>query len=154
MDLPFDASAAALALACVGALCLGVSKTGFPGLAIVNVLLIAELFGAKNSVGIILPLLIVCDLLVYPLFRKYANWGMVRPLLPVTFVAVVAASLLLDAIDDGAMRTRRLLLRGLRPGDVFDLQRLGRDPRVSRALLDGPVDDIASPAASSDSSFS
>lgn len=104
MDLPFDASAAALALACVGALCLGVSKTGFPGLAIVNVLLIAELFGAKNSVGIILPLLIVCDLLVYPLFRKYANWGMVRPLLPVTFVAVVAASLLLDAIDDGAAR--------------------------------------------------
>ena len=52
-----------------------------------------------------------------------------------------------DAIDDGAMRTRRLLLRGLRPGDVFDLQRLGRDPRVSRALLDGPVDDIASAAA-------
>ncbi len=104
MDLPFDASVPALGLACLGALCLGVSKTGFPGLALVNVLLIAELFGAKNSVGIILPLLIVCDLLVYPLFRKYANWRMVRPLLPVTFVAVVAASLLLDAIDDGVAR--------------------------------------------------
>ncbi|GGJ96292.1 GNAT family N-acetyltransferase [Luteimonas terricola] len=51
------------------------------------------------------------------------------------------------APDDGFLRTRRLVLRGLRPGDVFDLQRLGRDPRVARALLDAPVDDIASAGA-------
>lgn len=49
--------------------------------------------------------------------------------------------------DDEFLRTRRLVLRGLRPGDVFDLQRLGRDGRVARALLDAPVDDIASAAA-------
>lgn len=48
---------------------------------------------------------------------------------------------------DELLRTRRLVLRGLRPSDVFDLQRLGRDPRVARALLDAPVDDIASAAA-------
>lgn len=104
MELPFDASVPTLALACLGALCLGISKTGFPGLAIINVLLIAELFGAKNSVGIILPMLIVCDLLVYPLFRKYASWKMVWPLVPVTLVAVVGAWLLLDALDDQTAR--------------------------------------------------
>jgi len=49
--------------------------------------------------------------------------------------------------DDEFLRTRRMVLRVLRPGDVFDLQRLGRDPRVSAALLDAPVDDIASAAA-------
>lgn len=49
--------------------------------------------------------------------------------------------------DDVFLRTRRMVLRGLRPTDVFELQRLGRDPRVSRALLDAPVDDIASAAA-------
>lgn len=104
MELPFDASGPTLSLACLGALCLGVSKTGFPGLAIVNVLLIAELFGAKNSVGIILPMLIVCDLLVYPLFRKYASWKMVWPLVPVTLAAVVGAWLLLDALNDQTAR--------------------------------------------------
>lgn len=104
MDLPFDVSVAAIALACLGALCLGVSKTGFPGLAIINVLLVAELFGAKNSVGIILPLLIVCDLIVYPLFRRYASWKMVWPLLPVTLAAVVGASFLLGALDDETAR--------------------------------------------------
>ena len=104
MELPFDASGPSVALACLGALCLGFSKTGFPGLAIINVLIIAELFGAKNSVGIILPMLIVCDLLVYPLFRKYASWKMVWPLVPVTLGAVVGAWLLLDALDDQTAR--------------------------------------------------
>ncbi|MBT7537236.1 MAG: hypothetical protein HN610_16870, partial [Verrucomicrobia bacterium] len=53
------------ALASLGAFSLGFSKTGFPGLALVNVLVMAELFGAKESVGLILPLLIVCDITVY-----------------------------------------------------------------------------------------
>ena len=104
MELPFDASGYTLALACLGALCLGISKTGFPGLAIINVLIVAELFGAKNSVGIILPMLIVCDLIVYPLFRKYASWKMVWPLVPVTLAAVVGAWLLLDALNEHTAR--------------------------------------------------
>jgi RimJ/RimL family protein N-acetyltransferase len=52
-----------------------------------------------------------------------------------------------EAPGDEFLRTRRMVLRGLRHGDVFDLQRLGRDPRVSRALLDAPVDDIKSACA-------
>ena len=84
MDLPYDATLQTFALAALGAFCLGISKTGFPGLAILNVLIVAELFGAKNSVGVILPMLIVCDLLVYPLFRKHASWKQVWPLVPVT----------------------------------------------------------------------
>lgn len=41
------------------------------------------------------------------------------------------------------LRSRRLRLRGLRYADIFDLQRLGRDARATRALLDAPVDSIA-----------
>jgi RimJ/RimL family protein N-acetyltransferase len=52
-----------------------------------------------------------------------------------------------SAPDDLFLETRRMQLRGLRHADVFDLQRLGRDARVSCALLDAPVDDIASAAA-------
>lgn len=49
--------------------------------------------------------------------------------------------------DDVFLRTRRMTLRHLRHGDVFDLQALGRNARVTQALLDAPVDDIASAAA-------
>ena len=89
-----------IAIAAFGALCLGFSKTGFPGLALVNVLIVAELFGAKQSVGIVLPMLVVCDLVVLPMFWKYATWKKVWPLVPVTFVSVVAATFLLDRFDD------------------------------------------------------
>ncbi|MFV1994292.1 MAG: sulfite exporter TauE/SafE family protein [Verrucomicrobiales bacterium] len=99
-----DISSAHYALALFGAFCLGFSKTGFPGLAIVNVLLIAELFGAKRSVGIILPLLVVCDLVVYPLFRRHASWRAVLPLIPPAMLGVVAGYFALDTIDDATAR--------------------------------------------------
>ncbi len=107
MDLPFDATWSTIAIALAGAFCLGIAKTGFPGFAIVNVLIVAELFGAKNSVGIILPLLIICDLIVYPLFRKYASWRQVWPLIPAIMIGVVIGYFLLKSIDD--LTARRLI---------------------------------------------
>ena len=52
-------------------------------------------------------MLIVCDLLVYPLFRKYASWKQVWPLVPVTLVTIVGAWLLLDSLDD--LTARRVI---------------------------------------------
>ncbi len=104
LDLYPGLTAPAYALALFGAFCLGFSKTGFPGLAMVNVLLIAELFGAKESVGIILPLLIVCDLIVYPLFRKYASWKPVWPLMIPAVIGVFIGWQLLDAISNHTAR--------------------------------------------------
>ncbi|MCB1076994.1 MAG: sulfite exporter TauE/SafE family protein [Verrucomicrobiae bacterium] len=95
-----DFSSGSIALALLGAFCLGVSKTGFPGLAIINVLIVAELFGARESVGIILPLLIVCDLVVFPMFRKFASWRQVLPLLVPTLIGLVGGFLLLGRIDN------------------------------------------------------
>jgi len=107
VTIPYDVTWLAIAIACLGAFSLGISKTGFPGLAIVNVLIIAEIFGAKNSVGIILPLLIVCDIVVLPLFWKHATWKMIWPLVPVTFAAIIGAWFLLDAIND--LTARRVI---------------------------------------------
>lgn len=93
----------ALAAACS----LGLSKAGFPGLSIINVFVIAELFGAKNSVGIILPLLIICDLVVYPVFRKYASWRQTVPLVLPVVVGVLIGWQLLGRIDE--LMARRML---------------------------------------------
>ena len=70
----------------------------------VNVLIMAELFGAKASVGIIVPLLVVCDLTVYPLFRRYSSWKELMPLLPPTFAGLIAGYFLLDHIDESTAR--------------------------------------------------
>ena len=95
-----DITTASWLLVMLGAFSLGFSKTGFPGLAMVNVLIMAEIFTAKISVGIIVPMLIACDLTVYPMFRRYSSWKEVLPLLPAVFVGLVAGYFLLDHIDE------------------------------------------------------
>ena len=72
-----------------GSFCLGVSKTGFPGLALVDVVIAAEVFGAKASIGIVLPMLILCDVIVYPLFRKHSSWKEMVPLFVTAFIGIV-----------------------------------------------------------------
>ena len=104
MDFFDDISVSTWLIALLGAFSLGFSKTGFPGLAMVNVLIMAELFGAKASVGIIVPLLVVCDLTVYPLFRRYSSWKELMPLLPPTFAGLIAGYFLLDHIDESTAR--------------------------------------------------
>lgn len=100
-------SSSSYALALLGAFALGFSKMGFPGLAMVNVLIMADLFGAKESVGIILPLLVLCDLIIFPIYRKHATWSQIGPLLLPSLAGIVLGWLLLDAISN--LQARRLL---------------------------------------------
>src|SRR5690606_22404822 len=99
-----DLPASTWSLALLGAFSLGVSKTGFPGLALINVVIMAELFGAKASVGMVLPLLIACDIIVYPLFRKHASWKQVLPLVFPAVCGVLAGWLMLGKFDDATAK--------------------------------------------------
>ena len=140
MNLLGDISTATWLFALFGAFSLGFSKTGFPGLAMVNVLILAELFGAKASVGMIVPMLIVCDLTVYPIFRRYSSWRELWPLLPSTFVGLAAGYFLLDYIAEPTARKRgalrgRVALRW--PGECWH-----RTRQVSRPAEGRPSDQL------------
>lgn len=130
MDLFGDISTATWLLTLFGAFSLGFSKTGFPGLAMVNVLILAELFGAKASVGMIVPMLVVCDLTVYPLFRRYSSWKELWPLLPSTFAGLIVGYFLLDYIAESTARQGIgaiiLLMLALQLGRMRLGQALGR----------------------------
>jgi hypothetical protein len=56
-------------LAVAGALGMGISKAGFPGMSLVHVIVFALVFGARNSTGIILPMLIAADVFAVRAFR-------------------------------------------------------------------------------------
>lgn len=86
-------------LVCLAALCVGLGKAGFSGLGLIPVFIMAELFG-KASVGVLLPMLIVADISVYPMFRRHASWRPVWPLLPPTLVGMVAGFFILRAMPD------------------------------------------------------
>ena len=68
-------------LALFAALCIGLSKSGFSGISMVSVVLLADLYGPKASVGLALPLLIAADLLAYPAFLRHGSWRPVGRLL-------------------------------------------------------------------------
>jgi uncharacterized protein len=74
----------------LGAFIVGVSKTGIPGLGILCVALFAVVYPTFNSVGIILPLLIVGDLLAVGLYRRHASWTHLWRLFPWTASGVIA----------------------------------------------------------------
>ena len=103
---------AALALAMLAAFCIGMSKAGFSGISLIAVFLMAELYGAVPSTGIMLPLLIAADLAVYPAFRKHGSWKPVWKLLPATLVGLAAGIWLLKVIlthDSSDQIARRVI---------------------------------------------
>lgn len=95
---------AALALALVAAFCIGVSKAGFGGVSMISVFLLADVYGAKVSTGLALPMLIVADLTVYPAFRAHGSWRPVWRLVPPTAAGLLAGWWLLGRIDDTVAR--------------------------------------------------
>ncbi|MGC6425918.1 MAG: sulfite exporter TauE/SafE family protein [Akkermansiaceae bacterium] len=83
----------------IAALCVGLGKAGFSGIGLIPVAIMAELFG-KQSVGVLLPLLIVADLSVYPLFRKHGSWVPVWKLLPPALVGLAIGYAALDILPE------------------------------------------------------
>jgi uncharacterized protein len=87
-------------LAVVGALMIGVSKTGVSGLGLLAVMVFAQFIPAKQATGITLPLLIVGDSVAVSSYRQHANWGFVVRLFPWAALGIVAGYFAIKHIDD------------------------------------------------------
>lgn len=64
------------------ALLIGFSKTGIQGAVVVSIPMMALAFGAKESTGVILPMLCFADLIAVAYYRRDADWRLVLKLLP------------------------------------------------------------------------
>jgi uncharacterized membrane protein YfcA len=67
----------------------GCSKTGIPGASILAVVLLANVTeDTRQSVGVLLPLLICADLFAIAFYRKHADWRLLGRLLPWTLLGL------------------------------------------------------------------
>ncbi len=89
-------------LAALAAFCIGFSKSGFQGSGLVTVLVMAQLFGARDSTGVVLPMLICGDVLSVMVFHQHARWPTIWRLLPPTIIGIVAGFALMHWLDDAA----------------------------------------------------
>ncbi|NOT43258.1 MAG: sulfite exporter TauE/SafE family protein [Acidobacteria bacterium] len=93
-----------LAVALFGALCVGTAKAGLSATATLNVVLMARVFGAKTSVGLVLPLLIAADMMGFWINRHGGSWRRVLPMAPPAMLGVIVGAQLLAVIDNGVAR--------------------------------------------------
>ena len=84
----------------LGALGIGVSKSGFPGVSMLHVVLYAFVFGARESTGVLLPMLVVGDCFAIHVFGRKAVWEQVRRLLPPTLFGILIGWILMGQLDE------------------------------------------------------
>ena len=87
-----------------GALLVGITKTGLPGLGTVVAPMMATAFPVRASVAIVLPLLIVADVVAIVYFRRHVVRSYLVKLVPAAFGGIVAGTVLLRVVDDTQLR--------------------------------------------------
>lgn len=75
----------------LSALMTGMTKTGINGLGLVSVPLMALAFGARESTGVLLPILIVADIYAVIYYHRSAQWKFIIKILPPAVMGIVAA---------------------------------------------------------------
>ena len=61
---------------------IGLSKAGLKGIDMMNVTIMAIVFGSKASTGIVLPLLCVADIIAVSYYHRHAQWNHFWKLIP------------------------------------------------------------------------
>lgn len=84
----------------VGALGIGLSKTGIPGLGILAVAMFAIAMPSRESVGVVLPILIVGDIIAVSFYRRHAVWSHLWRLFPAAAIGVVIGWWALGKLND------------------------------------------------------
>lgn len=87
-------------LLALGALAIGLSKTGIPGLGVLTVGLFANALPARESTGALLPLLIAGDFIGVSIYRKHADWSHLWKLFPWVVPGILAGALALNRVSN------------------------------------------------------
>jgi hypothetical protein len=101
--LPQDYSFTQWLVLCICAVCVGLNKTGLPGMGIVVVPLMASFFPAASSTGLLLVLLATGDLFAVGFYHRHANWKHIIKLLPAAFAGMAAGSFIIRRITDSQL---------------------------------------------------
>lgn len=89
MDILMDYSFAHWVLILLSAFLLGLAKAGLKGVDMMNVTIMAIVFGGKASTGIVLPLLCFADIMAVIYYHRHAQWKHFWKLVPWMAVGIL-----------------------------------------------------------------
>jgi len=91
-------------LAVAAAVGLGFSKAGLAGIGLFHVVVFAFLFGARESTGYVLPLLVAGDICAVIALHQHVRWDYVRRMLAPACVGVTVAAFFMGRISDASFK--------------------------------------------------
>jgi uncharacterized protein len=80
-------------LAASAAFILGISKAGIKGIAIIIVTMMALAFGARESTGLLVPLLVAGDIFAVIYYNRHTRWAYIVKFLPWMLLGLLAGVL-------------------------------------------------------------
>jgi hypothetical protein len=86
-------------LLAIAALGIGITKSGFSGMGMVHVLIFAHVLGARESTGIVLPMLIAGDVFAILFYGKHANWSYIYRMIPPALVGICVGAWAMTWLD-------------------------------------------------------
>lgn len=111
----------------LGALLVGLGKGGLPGLGNLTIALYALAFPARESVGILLPVLICADLVAVTMYRRHVHWPSLVKVIPWALAGILAGYFALGKIDnDGVRRLIGVILLSMTGLHFYRMHRLTR----------------------------
>ena len=104
MDALFEQSITNWILVLLAAFIIGLSKAGLKGIDMVNVTIMAIVFGGKASTGVVLPLLCAADIMAVKYYHRHAQWVHFRKLLPWMVIGILAGVYAGKDLDENYFR--------------------------------------------------
>lgn len=104
MEALFEESLANWLLIALAAFIIGLSKSGIKGIEMMNVTLMAIVFGGKASTGVVLPLLCFADIMAVKYYHRHAQWDHFWKLLPWIVAGILVGVYVGNNIDETLFR--------------------------------------------------
>jgi len=86
------------------ALILGLTKAGLNGISLSVIPVMALIFGAKESTGVLLPMLIIADIMAVIYYHRNAVWRHITRILPWVAAGILIALITGNLINDAQFR--------------------------------------------------
>jgi len=100
LSLHHDLTPGYLLLFFLATMVLGMAKAGLGGVGLAIVPVMALIFGAKESTGVLIPMMVTADIMAVIYYRRHAVWKHIFRILPWGVVGIFIAVIIGNLIND------------------------------------------------------
>lgn len=141
--LSTDVTLTAWALAFTAAIVIGLSKAGIKGIAVVNVTLMALAFQAKESTGIVVPLLVFGDIFAVIYYNRHTQWSYIIQFLPWMLLGLLTGVFIGNDLDENTFKIGMAIIILISVGMMYWWDRRKSKKVPTHWLFAGTVGTIA-----------